>query len=84
MTLSHIEELEQQAEVAAALAIFGSAAAAGDVGPKLTCSEVEALAIILRAAGSTQAAEAWLDGHAVGDDDGDMHYGRGEQLAGRG
>lgn len=82
--LSHIEELEQKAEVAAALAIFGDRATAGDVGPKLTCSEAEALAIILRAVDAAEVADVWLDGHAMGDDEEDEHYQRGEKLAGRG
>ena len=37
---------------------------AGDVGPRLTCSEVEALAGMLRSAGAEGAAAAWIEGHS--------------------
>jgi len=78
--LSHIEELEQKAEVAAALAIIGNVQTAHDIGPRLTCSEAEAMAIILRVLGNPEAAARWLDGHAVDDEADEMHYARGQQL----
>lgn len=54
--------------------VFGDSMTAGDVGPHMTCGEAEALADVLRAAGHDAAADAWLEGHASGDDEGDLHY----------
>jgi len=45
---------------------------AGDVGPRFTCSEVEALAGMLRAAGAEGAAVAWIEGHSWKGDDIDV------------
>ncbi|MFC4245074.1 hypothetical protein ACFOYW_17030 [Gryllotalpicola reticulitermitis] len=69
-----------QSETAEALAILGNIQTAHDVGPRLTCSEVEALAVILRALGAPEAAARWLDGHAVDDEVDELHYERGQQL----
>jgi len=47
---------------------------AGDVGPRLTCGEIEALAGMLRATGAEGAAAAWIERHSWGDDDiDDLH-----------
>jgi hypothetical protein len=45
-----------------------------DVGPRLACGEVDALAELLTELGRPDAAEAWIEGHAVEDDEGDRHY----------
>ncbi|MBD8140286.1 hypothetical protein IFT36_06965 [Frigoribacterium sp. CFBP 13605] len=49
------------------LDVFDDQMLAGDVGPRFTRSEVEALAGMLRAAEATAAA--WIEGHSRGDDD---------------
>lgn len=46
------------------------------VGTKLTCVEAEAVATLLRATGREDAAAAFVDGHAEGDEYGDAHYPR--------
>lgn len=52
---------------------------AGDLGERLTCTEVEALAELLTALGAPEAAAVWLEAHADGDDPDDAHYrGDGE------
>ena len=47
---------------------------ADDVGTSLNCGEVEALAALLEALGHPDLAQAWIDAHADGDDEGDFHY----------
>lgn len=65
--------------LAALAAVLGDSMTAGDAGPHFTCGEAQAIADVLDAAGHTEAAAAWLDGHAGGDNDPeDMHY-RGEE-----
>ncbi|WP_425298241.1 DNA-directed RNA polymerase subunit alpha C-terminal domain-containing protein [Nocardia abscessus] len=60
-----------------AVANFVEAFSAGDVSceiaTSLNCTEVEALAGLLRAAGSGYAADYWIEDHAVDDDCGDQH-----------
>lgn len=46
---------------------------ADEVGTALTCTEVEALAELFRATGHEDAAQAWIECHAEGDDCGDSH-----------
>jgi hypothetical protein len=58
----------------AAEAAAEALANATEAGPAFTCSEADALAALLRAAGHTDAAETWLSDHAEGDDWGDAHY----------
>lgn len=48
--------------------------AALDLGPKMTCAEVEALAALFEAIGQSELASALIEGHAEEDDEGDMHY----------
>ena len=45
-----------------------------DIAPALTCTEVDALADLLAAAGRSDAAEAWIDTHRASDEEGDRHY----------
>jgi hypothetical protein len=62
----------------AAATIFAEVFAAGDfafeVGPRMTCTEVDALAGILRAVGADAAAATWLEGHSIEDEEGDAHF----------
>lgn len=52
------------------------------IGEKLTCTEVEALAGVLRALGSPEDTVDYLiQAHAYGDEEGDLHYD-GEEPAG--
>ena len=53
---------------------------AGDVGPRMSCTEVEALAGMLRAVGAAAAAATWIEAHAVEDEDGDAHFAPGEAV----
>jgi hypothetical protein len=61
-----------------AAATFAEVFAAGDfafeVGPRMTCTEVDALAGMLRAVGADAAAATWIEGHAADDDEGDAHF----------
>lgn len=45
-----------------------------DIGPHLTCHEVEPLADVFRAYDATGLADALMRGHADEDDEGDLHY----------
>jgi hypothetical protein len=57
---------------------------AGDVAATLNCSEVDALADLLRAAGATDTAALWIERHAESDEEGDAHHpGADDQEAGR-
>lgn len=46
---------------------------ADELGTKLTCDEVEAVAGMLTACGRPEAAKSWIDSHAEGDECGDTH-----------
>lgn len=48
---------------------------ADELGTKLACFEVDALAELLEAFGAPTAADAWIHYHATGDDEDDSHYG---------
>ncbi|MDX2916243.1 hypothetical protein [Streptomyces griseiscabiei] len=45
-----------------------------DIAVTLGCTEVDALAGLLRACGAEQAADDWIDAHAQDDDPNDRHY----------
>jgi len=45
-----------------------------DNASAFTCSEIEAIADLYRAAGRTDEASYLIDRHAAGDDEGDAHY----------
>ena len=45
-----------------------------NIGPTLTCTEVDALADFLRAHGQDESATVLIDAHAEADDEGDEHY----------
>lgn len=54
---------------------WAQSSTANDVGKKLTCMEAETLAGLLRELGYHEAAEVWLECHALADDEpDDMHY----------
>jgi hypothetical protein len=46
-----------------------------DLGPKLTCREAEALMGLFESFEQEDAASALAHGHALGDEDGDEHFG---------
>lgn len=45
-----------------------------NVAASLGCTEVDALADLLRALGAEQAADEWIDAHTKDDDPGDGHF----------
>lgn len=45
-----------------------------DQATAFTCTEADALADLLRAAGHTNTAAVFIEAHAEGDDEGDDHY----------
>lgn len=54
---------------------LGDGLTASDAGGHFTCGEAQDIADVLAAAGHTDAADAWLKGHAQGDNDPeDMHH----------
>lgn len=55
--------------------VWGDDMLLSHIGESLTCTEAEALASLLRAAGRPAASEGLIDAHSYGDDEGDMHYG---------
>lgn len=66
-TTIRTEDVERFVEV------FAAGDVADDVGPFLSCVEVEALAGLFRAIGETAAAERWIRSHATADEEGDQH-----------
>ena len=54
--------------------VFAAADFAGDVGPRMSCTEVDALAGMLRAVGADTAADTWVAAHAEEDREGDSHH----------
>jgi hypothetical protein len=61
-------------EVTRFTATFSAWDMADDIGPRLNCGEVEALAGMLRALGEAAAADMWINAHATADDEGDAHH----------
>lgn len=55
--------------------VFGRRATAARVGPHVTCAEADRIAWALISSRHTDAAAVWLNGHAAGDDDEDLHGG---------
>lgn len=55
-------------------AVFSKHDLAADLGPRLSCLEVEAFAGLLRALGEPATASTWIQEHATGDELGDAHY----------
>ena len=56
------------------IGVFADADFAGDVGPRMSCTEVDALAGMLRAVGADTAADTWVSAHAEEDQEGDSHH----------
>ena len=54
--------------------VFAAADFAGDVGPRMSCTEVDALAGMLRTVGADTAADTWVSAHAEEDQEGDSHH----------
>ena len=54
--------------------VFSRPDLAADLAPRLNCSEVEALAGLLRALGKHAIADTWVQEHAASDELGDAHY----------
>lgn len=54
--------------------VFGDSWTAADVGGHLNCTEADTIARVLILAGHSEDAEAWLSGHADGDECGDEHH----------
>ena len=54
--------------------MFAAADFAGDVGPRMSCTEVDALAGMLLAVGADAAADTWVSAHAEDDQEGDSHH----------
>lgn len=52
---------------------WGGGHLACDLGTKLTCGEVEALAAVFKELGDSDSAQCWIREHAFGDDCGDRH-----------
>lgn len=63
-----------QAAVDTLADVFRGGYLADDVGSSFTCTEAEALATVLRIGGHDAVADAWIAGHAEGDDQGDLHF----------
>lgn len=55
--------------------VWGDSMLLNDIGERLTCTEAEALAELLRAVKRPDAAESLIDAHSYGDEEGDLHYG---------
>jgi hypothetical protein len=53
--------------------VFSAGDLSSEIATALNCTEVEALAELLRAAGREYAADYWIEDHAVDDDCGDQH-----------
>lgn len=68
-----LEQLDTLGETLAR-GIVGEGYTADDVGPKLTCGEVEDVAETLRGLGQSEAADRLIAGHGVTDEADDRHY----------
>src|SRR5699024_3349944 len=68
---------QQHDQLAEFLEVWASPAAAEtsvDVGPHLTCVEVDALARLMRTCGRDEEADMWLVSHSMEDGTGEAHY----------
>lgn len=55
-------------------AVFSKRNLATDIAPRLSCTEIEALAGLLRALGEPATADTRIQEHATDDGIGDAHY----------
>lgn len=60
--------------VARFVVVFAAAVFAGDVGPRMSCIEGDALAGMLGAVGADIAADIWVAAHAAEGQEGDGHH----------
>jgi hypothetical protein len=65
--------------VAEFASVFSRGDTADDLAVRLSCTEVDALAGLLRAFGRDEAADLWIAEHATDDDEGDAHTTEGAQ-----
>ncbi|WP_181785675.1 hypothetical protein [Streptomyces phytophilus] len=49
---------------------------ADDLARAMNCVEIDVLAEMLESLGAADLASVWLDAHAEGDEEGDLHYRR--------
>lgn len=56
------------------MSVFSHGDCADDLAVRMSCSEVDALAGLLRAFGRDEAADLWIAEHATDDDEGDAHH----------
>ena len=61
--------------------VLGRPRTAKRVGPHFTCAEANIIAWVLMASRHTDAAIVWLEEHAAGDTDDDLHGGSGFDAA---
>ncbi|MGR7000815.1 hypothetical protein ACU686_26645 [Yinghuangia aomiensis] len=54
--------------------VFSDSCLAADVGPRFTCTEIDALASAFDALGHPDIAARWIAGHADEDEEGDDHH----------
>ncbi|AXQ62400.1 hypothetical protein SEA_TRVXSCOTT_74 [Streptomyces phage TrvxScott] len=54
--------------------VFGDGMTADHTGSGFTCTEADAVARVLALTGHKDAAVTWLEGHASGDEGGDIHH----------
>ena len=66
----------RESALEAFIGVWGDGELADDIGPKLACGEVDVLADLFTATDEAEIAEMWLDSHARGDDEGDLHFAR--------
>lgn len=79
--MAYMEELTARVEAGEALAaMLGDSMLAEHLGGALGCTEAETVAEFVRAWGTAEGAETWLDMHAIHDDEGDDHYERGQEI----
>jgi hypothetical protein len=68
--------------------VFGRPSVAERIGPHVTCDEANRIAWVLVASRHTDAAIAWIEGHAASDTEEDLHGADGfdavRYLTGRG
>ncbi|MFE7480004.1 hypothetical protein [Streptomyces sp. NPDC057552] len=72
--LSETELSDYRLAVEDLAALFNDGMLADALGEKLTCLEIEKVAAFFRAVGHPAVADLWLECHAQGDDEDDMHF----------
>jgi hypothetical protein len=62
--------------------VFGRRAAAARLGQHFTCGEADRIAWVLIVSHHAEAAAVWLEEHAAGDSEEDLHGGVGFDVVG--